>query len=204
MRLVVFISGRGSNLKALLKAQEDFEVVHVICNQATASGLAIAEEFDVDYTVIPWKDKTQAEITAHKLLLQLQPDLIVLAGFMRVLSAQFVSEFNHQIINIHPSLLPLYPGLDTHQRALDDKQKIYGATVHFVDHQLDGGQIISQCRLTIQSNDTAETLAQRLLSNEHQLLVKTVQHMANHTIYWHNDRLYYNDKPLIEPIIWNQ
>lgn len=203
MRLVVFISGRGSNLQALLKQKKSFKVIHVVSNQASAEGLAIAEAHAINHTVIPWQDKSKAEAAAHDLLQQTNPDLIVLAGFMRVLSAEFVSQFSHKIINIHPSLLPLYRGLNTHQRALDDKQKIHGASVHFVDDQLDGGQIISQCHLTIQADDTAETLAQRLLSKEHKLLVKTVRHMANHSIHWQNNRLYYIDKPLIAPITWD-
>jgi|SRR5690554_803521 len=203
MRIVVFISGRGSNLKALLESRNGFDIIHVISNQASAEGLAIAEAHGIDHSVITWKDTAKAEAKALKLLHQLNPDLIVLAGFMRVLSAEFVAQFSHKIINIHPSLLPLYPGLNTHQRALNDKQTIHGATVHFVDQQLDGGQIISQCHLKIRADDTAETLAQRLLSKEHQLLVTTLEHMANQSIHWHNDCLYYNDEPLSEPLLWD-
>lgn len=202
MRVVVFISGRGSNLQALLKHQNNYRICHVISNRRDAAGLAFAESHHVPTSVIPWKNNRQAESKALQLLTGIQPDLIVLAGFMRLLSADFVTHFPYKIINIHPSLLPLYPGLNTHQRAIDDHQTQHGATVHFVDQYLDRGQRISQCRLNILPEDTAETLADRLLSKEHTLLTTTVDKLATGEIYVDNNQLYHNHQPLTQPLVW--
>lgn len=204
MRVVVFISGRGSNLQALLEQQNNYTISHVISNRSQAAGLQIAQDYGVATTVISWRDPKQAETKALALLNDINPDLIVLAGFMRVLSAGFVSNFPFKIINIHPSLLPLYPGLNTHQRALNDQQRIHGATVHFVDQYLDQGRSISQCQIKITAEDTAETLAQRLLSKEHQLLTATVNKIASGEIYWQANQLYYNNQVITQPIVWSK
>ncbi len=203
MRVVVFISGRGSNLKALLEQQNNYTVVHVISNREQAAGLQIAQDFGVPTTVIPWKNREQAENQALKQLNDINPDLIVLAGFMRVLSEDFVTKFPFKIINIHPSLLPLYPGLNTHQRALNDKQKQHGATVHYVNQHLDQGHSISQCHIDITDEDSAETLATRLLSKEHKLLSTTVDKIATGQIYRHNNQLYYQNQVITQPIVWS-
>lgn len=203
MRVVVFISGRGSNLQALLEDQNHYKVTHVISNRSQAAGLTTAERFSVPATVIDWRDKIQAEAQAITLLNNVNPDLIVLAGFMRVLSAEFVAQFPRKIINIHPSLLPLYPGLNTHQRALEDRQTIHGATVHFVDQHLDRGHSISQCHINIKADDSAETLADRLLSKEHALLTTTIKKIAQGEIYWRNKQLYYNNQIISQPILWS-
>ncbi len=204
MRVVVFISGRGSNLQALLEQQNNYTISHVISNRSQAAGLQIAQDYGVATTVISWRDPKQAETKALSLLNDINPDLIVLAGFMRVLSAGFVSNFPFKIINIHPSLLPLYPGLNTHQRALNDQQSIHGATVHFVDQYLDQGRSISQCQIKITAEDTAETLAHRLLSKEHQLLTTTVNKIASGEIYWQDNQLYYNNQVITQPIVWSK
>jgi len=203
MRVVVFISGRGSNLQALRERQENYTISHVICNHAQAAGLQIARDFDIPSTVIPWRDTDQAEAQALALLREINPDLIVLAGFMRVLSAGFVANFQFKIINIHPSLLPLYPGLNTHQRALNDRQSKHGATVHYVDQHLDQGHSISQCHINITAKDTAETLAARLLSKEHKLLTTTVNKIASGEIYWQDNQLFYNNQVITQPIVWS-
>lgn len=204
MRVVVFISGRGSNLQALLEQQNNYTISHVISNCSQAAGLQIAQDYGVATTVISWRDPKQAETKALALLNDINPDLIVLAGFMRVLSADFVSNFPFKIINIHPSLLPLYPGLNTHQRALNNQQSIHGATVHFVDQYLDQGRSISQCQIKITAEDTAETLAHRLLSKEHQLLTTTVNKIASGEIYWQDNQLYYNNQVITQPIVWSK
>lgn len=204
MRVVVFISGRGSNLQALLEQQNNYTISHVISNRSQAAGLQIAQDYGVATTVISCRDPKQAETKALALLNDINPDLIVLAGFMRVLSADFVSNFPFKIINIHPSLLPLYPGLNTHQRALNDQQSIHGATVHFVDQYLDQGRSISQCQIKITAEDTAETLAHRLLSKEHQLLTTTVNKIASGEIYWQDNQLYYNNQVINQPIVWSK
>lgn len=122
---------------------------------------------------------------------------------MRVLSADFVARFPFKIINIHPSLLPLYPGLNTHQRALNDQQTKHGATVHYVDQHLDQGHSISQCHINITAKDNTETLAARLLSKEHTLLTTTVNKIASGEIYWQDNQLFYNNQVITQPIVWS-
>ncbi|WP_154223425.1 phosphoribosylglycinamide formyltransferase [Marinicella rhabdoformis] len=202
MKVVVFISGRGSNLAALLNAQQSggFEVVHVISNKASAYGLEIAQENGVNNSHIVWTDKQQGEQYAIEVLNQVKPDLIVLAGFMKVLSAQFVAQFENKIINIHPSLLPLYPGLNTHQRAIDDGQTIHGASVHLVDDQLDHGLVLSQCHVEITQQDTADSLAVKLITKEHRLLTETVALIAANKLTW-IDSLALNGEPLASALV---
>lgn len=203
MRVVVFISGRGSNLQALLEHQENYTISHVICNHKQAAGLNIAKNHGIATTIIPWRDPKSAEAQTLDLLKKINPDLIVLAGFMRLLSAEFVANFPFKIINIHPSLLPLYPGLNTHQRVLDDQQSTHGATVHFVNQNLDQGRSISQCHINVTTEDSAETLAARLLSKEHKLLTTTVDHIATDQIYCQNNQLYFNNQVINQPIVWS-
>lgn len=200
MRLAVLISGRGSNLAALLDAQPDsnFQVAHVISNNAQAKGLDIAQDHGVNNSHVLWKNRALGEQHALELLAGIQPDLIVLAGFMKVLSADFVSQYENKIINIHPSLLPLYPGLNTHQRAIDDGQSTHGASVHVVDDQLDHGQVLSQTHVSIDPNDSAETLAQKLIAKEHRLLTKTVQMIASGQLSCDNG-WYFKGEPLNKP-----
>ncbi len=200
MRLAVFISGRGSNLAALLGAQKNsgYQVVHVISNNAQAQGLEIAHENGVNNSHVLWKERDSGEKHALALLETIQPDLIVLAGFMKVLSAEFVGRFENKIINIHPSLLPLYPGLNTHQRVLDDQQSTHGASVHVVDDQLDHGQVLSQTRINIEANDTAATLSERLIEKEHRLLIKTVQMIASGQLSCDNGWRF-EGEPLLKP-----
>ncbi len=202
MKLVVFISGRGSNLAALLNAQQNsgFEVAHVISNKASAYGLEIAQQNGVNNSHIVWTNKKQGEAYASELLNRIKPDLIVLAGFMKVLSADFVAQFENKIINIHPSLLPLYPGLNTHQRAIDDKQVLHGASVHLVDDQLDHGLVLSQCHVEITPEDTADSLADKLIHKEHRLLTETVRLIADSTLSWHNG-LKLNREPMKNAIV---
>lgn len=201
MNLVVFISGRGSNLEALLKDQSGYQITHVIGNKKNIKGFEIAKQYAVAHSFINWSDKTQAETIANEILSEEQPDLIVLAGFMKILSNDFVNQFKNKIINIHPSLLPAYPGLNTHQRVLDDKQTEHGASVHFVDGLLDHGKVVSQTVINVEKNDTADSLADRLIQKEHKLLIKTVGLIANKQIYWDKNQLLFNNNSLKKPII---
>lgn len=201
MKIVVFISGRGSNLAALLKDQTGYQITHVIANKKNIRGFEIAQHHGITHSYINWTDKLQAEKIATEILDDEQPDLIVLAGFMRVLSAEFVGQFKNKIINIHPSLLPAYPGLNTHQRVLDDQQTEHGASVHYVDSLLDHGQVISQTHIKVNHNDTAATLEEKLITKEHKLLVHTVGQIANQNIYWQGEILMYQDKPLEQPLL---
>lgn len=202
MKVIVFISGRGSNLAALLQAQATsaYQITHVISDNATAAGLQIARKHQVNNSFIDWKNKPEAEKKAAKIVTDNQAEIIVLAGFMKILSAEFVKQFHNQIINIHPSLLPLYQGLNTHQRAIDDGQKQHGASVHLVDHLLDNGTVLSQTKLTIKATDNAQSLAQRLLPQEHQLLCQTLHWIATKKLSWNEQRITFNGQTLHCPI----
>ncbi|MFA7604779.1 MAG: phosphoribosylglycinamide formyltransferase [Novosphingobium sp.] len=179
---MILISGTGSNMEALIRASAagelDGRVVAVFSNRPDAGGLAIAAKAGIATEVINHRDFADREtfdaalaerIEAH------QPDLVILAGFMRILTASFVRRFRGRLMNIHPSLLPKYPGLDTHQRAIDAGDSEAGATVHFVTEELDGGPAIVQGRVAILADDTAASLASRVLAIEHRLYPYAVQ-----------------------------
>lgn len=173
-RVAVLISGRGSNLKALLDAEQDaYEIVLVISNVPAAGGLALAQQAGVNTLTIDHKpfgkDREAFEREVDAALRAYDIELIALAGFMRVLTPFFVRGWAGRLINIHPSLLPKYPGVNTHQRALDAGDTEHGCTVHMVTEEVDAGAILGQARMPILPGDTPETLAQRLLSLEHQL-----------------------------------
>jgi phosphoribosylglycinamide formyltransferase 1 len=184
--VVVLISGRGSNLDALLKTAEaehwerapGAHVVAVISNRGDAEGLAIARLHGVPTQVVAHADfagredferALAAAIDAHS------PALVVLAGFMRVLTPSFVERYAGRMINIHPSLLPLFPGLDTHRRALEAGVRVHGATVHFVSADVDSGAIIAQAAVAVLPGDDADTLAARVLVQEHRLLPRATR-----------------------------
>ncbi len=176
MKLVVLISGTGSNLLKVLEAcASQFiagEVVAVISNKSSAKGLDFAQQFNVPAHVLEQSDFESREAHDQAIADQIasyQPDYIVLAGYMRILTEQFIARFDNQIINIHPSLLPLYKGLNTHQRAIDDGQNQAGCTVHLVTPELDSGQILAQAIVPVLSDDQAESLAKRVQKAEHLL-----------------------------------
>ena len=180
-RLVILISGRGSNMSAILDAvgdgRIDGEVMAVISNRTDAAGLALAADrgiatMAIDHRAYPDRDAFETALTAA--IDAHAPDLIVLAGFMRILSRAFVDRYGGRMINIHPSLLPTYPGLDTHSRALADGVRIHGCTVHFVTGDVDHGPIIAQAAVPVRNDDNAKTLAARVLEAEHRTLVAAV------------------------------
>jgi phosphoribosylglycinamide formyltransferase-1 len=201
MNVVVLISGRGSNLEALLNDQQGYRICHVISDKATAKGLTTAHQHGVVNTWIDWTDKARAEQTVVSIFRQEQADLMILAGFMKILSASLVDQLYPKIINIHPSLLPDYPGLNTHNRVLEDQRNVHGATIHLVDSQLDHGPRISQTRIPVNPDDTAESLASKLLPKEHKLLTRTVGLMASKQISWQANQLMHLEQTLTEPII---
>ncbi len=175
-RVVVFISGGGSNMLTLAKACETTEwpaeITCVISDQASAGGLAKAEALGIPTKVFErtaFASKAEHEDAILAELDEIGPDIICLAGYMRLLSADFIRRHEGKILNIHPSLLPLFPGLHTHQRAIDAGMKIAGCTVHFVTEGMDEGPIIAQAAVPVLAQDTAETLAARILTVEHQL-----------------------------------
>lgn len=175
-KVVVFISGSGSNMVSLAKAaaMPDFpaEIIAVISDKAEAGGLAKAAALDIPTFAFARRDfasKEEHEAAILSELDRLQPDVICLAGYMRLLSATFIQRHEGRILNIHPSLLPLFPGLHTHQRAIDAGMKIAGCTVHFVTEGMDDGPIIAQAAVPIFAGDTPETLAARVLTVEHKI-----------------------------------
>lgn len=177
-RIAVLISGRGSNMAALLRNDCGGDVVVVGSNKADAGGLAIARDAGIATFAIGHKDYASREAFDGALVAALneyRPDLVVLAGFMRILTPVFVNAFAGRLINIHPSLLPSFPGLDTHQRALADGVKLHGCTVHFVTPELDRGPIIAQAAVQVEDDDTPDTLAAKVLLQEHQILPYAVR-----------------------------
>ncbi|MDR3415984.1 MAG: phosphoribosylglycinamide formyltransferase [Nevskia sp.] len=169
-RLAVLISGRGRNLQALIEAQRDgripAEFAGVLSNRADAEGLLRARAAGIPAVSVPHRDyptRAAFDTALAQSLRALHPDIVALAGFMRILGDAFVQEFEGRMLNIHPSLLPKYPGLDTHRRALEAGDAEHGATVHFVTPALDGGPAVIQGRFRVQPDDDAERLAQRVL-----------------------------------------
>jgi len=176
--IVILISGRGSNMQALLEEHLPCRVAAVISNRADAQGLAIAKQHGIATEVVQHRDHLDRESFDAALATAIdryQPDLIVLAGFMRILTPQFVARYQGRLINIHPSLLPAYGGLDTHARALRDGVKIHGCTVHFVTHDLDNGPIIIQAAVPVLRDDTPEALAARVLREEHRIYPQAIR-----------------------------
>ena len=180
-RIVVLLSGRGSNFQSLLNAsltdQLGGSIELVISNRPGAGGLVIANSAGIDTALVDHQAYTTRDAFDADLagvINSVSPDLIVLAGFMRILTLPFVSQFAGRLLNIHPSLLPLYPGLNTHQRALDNGDTHAGATVHYVTGELDGGPSVIQARVPIESGDTKDQLAARILHVEHQIYPKAV------------------------------
>lgn len=173
--VVVLISGNGSNLQALLDSQtpeHPLRVSAVISNRADAYGLERAAQAQVPTQVVNHKDFSSREdfdTALMQLIDQYQPDLVVLAGFMRILSSGFVEHYQGRLLNIHPSLLPKYKGLETHRRVLEAGEPEHGCSVHFVSAELDGGPIIAQARLRVQPDESVDTLAHRVHELEHRI-----------------------------------
>ncbi|MBQ0709799.1 MULTISPECIES: phosphoribosylglycinamide formyltransferase [unclassified Ochrobactrum] len=184
-RVVIFISGGGSNMEALIRAAEapgfPAEVVAVFSDKAEAGGLAKAQAAGIATQVFKRKDytsKDEHEDAILEALAALQPDIICLAGYMRLLSGRFIAPYEGRILNIHPSLLPLFPGLHTHQRVLDAGMKIAGCTVHLVTEGMDEGPILAQAAVPVLAGDNAEVLAARVLKAEHRLYALALRKFA--------------------------
>ena len=174
--IVILISGRGSNMEAVVRAAESqgwpARIAAVISNKPEAKGLEFAHARGIPTAVVANKEyATRAEFDAalQETIDRFEPDLVVLAGFMRILTAPFVEHYAGRMLNIHPSLLPLYPGLGTHQQAIDAGDKQHGATVHFVTAELDHGPVVAQARVPVLPDDTEDTLSARVLVEEHKL-----------------------------------
>mgnify|MGYP001301947535 FL=1 len=173
VKTAVFISGTGSNFKNLIKfslqKKSPIEIKYVISNNLNANGLGYANRYKIKKKINNFKKKTKDENKILKTLKKNKIDFICLAGFMRILSKNFIKKFKGKIINIHPSLLPKYKGLNTHERAIKNKDKFAGCTVHYVTEKLDSGKIILQKKIKITTKDNPSSLAKKVLKEEHKL-----------------------------------
>ncbi|MEM8878748.1 MAG: phosphoribosylglycinamide formyltransferase [Pseudomonadota bacterium] len=201
-RVAVLISGRGSNMEALIKAASaphyPADIVVVISNNPDAPGLGTASKAGIATAAVNHRDyatKSEFEAALHEALNAHAPDLVCLAGFMRLLSADFVAQWHNRILNIHPSLLPAFKGLNTHQRALDAGVKLAGCTVHIVRPEMDDGPIIAQATVPVVADDTADTLAARILVQEHRLYPHALALMASGVVRIDGDLAQISESP---------
>ena len=176
--IAVFISGRGSNLKSLInyskKKNSLIKIMLVISNNTNAKGLKIANSFKIKNYAIKFKNRSIFEKQSLKLIKKYNIDMICLAGFMKIVSGNFIKKFANPILNIHPSLLPKYKGLNTHLRAIKNKDKFSGASVHKVTQRLDSGKIILQKKIKILKKDTVKSLEKKVLKIEHEIYPKAI------------------------------
>lgn len=207
-RIAILASGRGSNMVSLAenlnKMETPAEICTVISNRHDAQVLNKAQALNISTILIDqqthpnresFDTHLQKEIENHQI------DLIVLAGFMRILTPRFVHQYEGRLLNIHPSLLPAYPGLNTHQRALDDHVLRHGASVHFVTPELDAGPVILQGSVPVFHEDSTETLAARVLRIEHLIYPKVVDWFARDRLHYHNDQIWLDNTVLTHPPI---
>ncbi len=206
--VVVLASGRGSNFAALLDAQRHgdlpIRIRAVLSDKAAARALTRARKAGIDAIALSpadYPDRAAFDRALFARAADYAPGLIVLAGYMRVIDDAVVDAWRGRLINIHPSLLPRYPGLRTHARALDAGERVHGASVHFVTAQLDGGPVIAQAQMPILAGDTPEAIAARLLPLEHRLLVASVDLIARGRIALGNDAVELDGTPLVAPLM---
>ncbi len=208
--LVVLISGSGSNLQAIIDAAAKdlaVEIRAVISNRADAFGLERAQKAGITTRVLDHKafaDRDSYDLALGDLIEEYQPGLVILAGFMRILTPALVSRFHGRMLNIHPSLLPKFRGLHTHERAIDQGEKTHGASVHFVTEELDGGPIIIQARVPVMDDDDPDSLAARVLQQEHILYPTAIHLFAEGALHMEGDTAYHNDEPLDSPLTLKQ
>lgn len=201
--IVVLISGSGSNLQAIMDACQqnkiNGKINAVISNKADAYGLTRAQNGDIATHTLSHKEFDSRELYDQaliELIDQYQPQVVVLAGFMRILTAQFVEHYKGKLINIHPSLLPKYQGLNTHQRAIDAGDDEHGCSVHFVTEELDGGPVILQAKVPVFAEDSADDLAQRVHVQEHLIYPMVVKWMCENRLKMTNEGAYLDDSLL--------
>lgn len=205
--IVVLISGDGSNLQAIIDAIESgflhADIRAVISNRAGVNGLERARRHGITTAVVSHRDYPDREQFDHALQQCIDgfaPRLLVLAGFMRILTSSFVDHYHGRILNIHPSLLPRYTGLNTHQRAIEAGDREHGVSIHFVTNELDGGPVISQARVPVLANDNAATLARRVLDQEHSLYPQTLEWFCRGRLQQRGNAVYLDGKRLDKPI----
>jgi phosphoribosylglycinamide formyltransferase-1 len=206
--LAILISGRGSNMVAIAQAcaagRIDARVNQVICDRADAPGMVCARELGLATTLVERAAFTEAAAFEAALLHALAAhahELVALAGFMRILSREFVARYAGKILNIHPSLLPNYRGLNTHRRVLEAEDSHHGASVHFVTAELDSGPVVLQSRIPLLPGYTEEMLAQRVQASEHIIYPKVIGWIAQHRLVWREDQPWFDGEPLEAPIV---
>lgn len=205
----ILISGSGTNLQAFVDAVQDkaldLDIALVLSNRADAAGLERARKAGIPTACISnieFADREQFDAALAVELDRVNADLIILAGFMRILTAAFVAHFEGRILNIHPSLLPAYPGLHTHQRVIDAGDAWHGSTVHFVTAKLDGGPPIIQARVPVMPDDDADTLAARVLNVEHQIYPQAATLIAAGRLKYRDGSAWLDGELLLEPILF--
>jgi phosphoribosylglycinamide formyltransferase-1 len=207
LRVSVLVSGSGTNLQALIDARRsgllDVDIIHVISNVAEARGLERAADAGISTSVLDhcgFADRADFDRALAVLIAAGDPQLVVLAGFMRIVGSPVLEAFQGRMINLHPSLLPLYRGTDTYQRALDAGDSQHGASIHFVTEELDGGPVIAQVVIPILADDNASSLAGRLSPMEHRLVVATVELFARHRVECSDGAVYLDGTRLDRPL----
>lgn len=205
--IVVLLSGRGSNLKAILDAIHNnklpVKVCAVISNRREAKGLAYAQQAGIETHTLnanDYADRESFDQAMLEIIDTFNPALVVLAGYMRILTPGFVRHYTGRLINIHPSLLPAFRGLDTHRRALEAGVRQHGASVHFVTEELDGGPVVLQATVPVNQDDSSEILAARVLTQEHRILPTVIGWFADHRLDWNNGQVLLDGKPLTSPL----
>jgi len=182
-KTAVFISGKGSNLENLIKFSKKkispISINLIISNTSYAKGLKYSRKYNIQKKIINFKNKKLAEKKVFKFLQKKNIKLICLAGFMKILSKNFINKFKGKIINIHPSLLPKYKGLNTHKKAIENNDKFAGCSVHFVTAKIDSGKIIMQKKVKIKKNDTVDSLSKKVLKKEHLLYSAAIKKIYN-------------------------
>jgi phosphoribosylglycinamide formyltransferase 1 len=208
LRLAILISGRGSNMVAIAHAcaagRINARVALVLSERPGVAGLDAARALGIEARVVAWPGATERprfERDLDAVLPAARPDLIVLAGFMRILSREFVEARAGRILNIHPSLLPKYRGLHTHRRVLEAGDRVHGASVHFVTAELDGGPLILQSRVAVRAGDTEDTLSARVQATEHIVYPRVIGWLADGRLAWRADQPWLDGKPLAAPVV---
>lgn len=208
LRIVILISGRGSNMLAIARAalsgRVPATVAAVMSDRADAPGLASARELGLECQVVSPASGQSRDDYDRELASSVRaqaPDVVILAGFMRILSAAFVHEFAGRLLNIHPSLLPKYRGLHTHQRVLDAGESEHGCSVHFVTEELDGGPVVIQARVPVDARDSVQTLSARVQREEHKIYPMTIDWMAAGRLQWRNGMPWLDGELLATPVV---
>jgi len=191
-KVAVLISGRGSNLASLIQSQSVYRISAVLTNKAQARGIEHAIQNGIPYQTFDRSEYSSLKAqkaAIYRAIRDLQPDIVALAGYMQIVEPGFVKEFRGRLVNIHPSLLPDFPGLDTHKRVLAEGGRKHGATVHFVDIEVDSGPTIAQAECMVDSNDTEESLQAKVLKLEHKLYPWCIEQISLGNIRYNNGKV---------------